>query len=266
MNEQAMSVGELGLAAVLVVLSAGLSLLLQLGVARSLLIAGVRMVVQLLLVGLVLKTVFALRSPWLVALVMAAMLGAAAYETLSRQQRRFTGWWGAGLGAGTTMLATVLVTAFGVATLQPTPWYAPELTIPLFGIVLGNAMGSVSISLNAFNTGLVRERAAIEARLALGAPRYVALGQVQRGALRSGMIPVINQMSAAGIITLPGMMTGQILAGMPPLEAAKYQVFVLFLLSGAAALGAIGATLAAAWRATDERHRLRLDRTIAREG
>jgi putative ABC transport system permease protein len=265
MSEQAMSYGELALAAVLVVMSAGLSLLLQLGVARSLLVAGVRMVVQLLLVGLLLKTVFALRSPWLVALVMAAMLGAAAYETLSRQQRRFTGWWGAGIGAGTTMVATVLVTGFGVAALQPAPWYAPELTIPLFGIVLGNAMSGVSISLNAFNTGLVRERAAIEARLALGEPRYVALAEVQRGALRSGMIPVINQMSAAGIITLPGMMTGQILAGMPPLEAAKYQVFVLFLLSGAAALGAIGATIAAAWRATDERHRLRLDRTVGRD-
>ena len=260
MTEHAMSYGDLGLAAVLVVLGAGLSLMLQLGVARSLLVAGVRMVVQLLLVGLVLKTVFALRSPWVVALVMLAMLGAASYETLSRQQRRFVGWWGAGLGAGTTMLATVLVTAFGVASLQPTPWYAPELTIPLFGIVLGNAMSGVSISLNAFNTGLVRERAAIEARLALGETRYVALAQVQRSALRSGMIPVINQMSAAGIITLPGMMTGQILAGMPPLEAARYQVFTLLLLCGGAGLGALATTVLAAWRATDDRHRLRLDR------
>ena len=180
------------------------------------------------------------------------------------QQRRFVGWWGPGLGAGTTMVATVVVTAFGIATLQPTPWYAPELAIPLFGIVLGNAMSSVSISLNAFNTGLARERPAIEARLALGEPRYVALAQVQRSALRSGMIPVINQMSAAGIITLPGMMTGQILAGMSPLQAAKYQVFVLFLLCGASGLGALAATLLAAWRATDDRHRLRLDRTAAR--
>jgi len=266
MAQHALSFGDLALAAVLVVLAAGLSLLLQLGVARSLLIAGVRLVVQLLLVGLVLRTVFALRSPLLVALVMLAMLAAAAHETLSRQQRRFRGWWGAGLGAGTTTLSAVLVTGFAVATLRPDPWYAPELTIPVFGIVLGNVMSGVSISLNAFNTGVARDRAAIEARLALGAPRFAALAQVQRAALRSGMIPVINQMSAAGIITLPGMMTGQILAGMPPLEAAKYQVFVLFLLAGSAALGAIGATLAAAWRATDERHRLRLDRIVGRDG
>jgi putative ABC transport system permease protein len=67
-------------------------------------------------------------------------------------------------------------------------------------------------------------------------------------------------MSAAGIITLPGMMTGQILAGMAPLEAAKYQILVLFVLAGGAGLGALAATYAAVWRATDERDRLRLDR------
>ena len=74
------------------------------------------------------------------------------------------------------------------------------------------------------------------------------------------MIPIVNQMSAAGIITLPGMMTGQILAGMLPLEAAKYQILVLLLLAGGAGLGAIGAAYAALWRVTDERDRLRLDR------
>lgn len=251
---------ELAVAAALVLLSAGLSLLLQMGIARSLLVAGVRTVLQLLLVGLVLKKVFELDSPLLVALVMVAMLATAGYETLSRQQRPFEGAWGAGLGAGTTTLASVLVTAFAVATLHPDPWFAPAVAIPLFGIVLGNVMSSVSVTLNAFNTSLVRERAAVEAQLALGATRYAALAQVQRSALRTGMIPIINQMSAAGVITLPGMMTGQILAGMSPFEAAKYQVFVLFLLCGASGLGALGAAMAAAWRATDERHRLRLDR------
>ena len=121
-------------------------------------------------------------------------------------------------------------------------------------------MSGVSISLNAFNTGIVRERAAIESQLALGANRFEALKSLQRSALRSGMIPIINQMSAAGIITLPGMMTGQILAGMPPFEAAKYQIFVLFLLAGGSGLGALAATYVAVWRTTDVRDRLRLDR------
>jgi putative ABC transport system permease protein len=87
---------------------------------------------------------------------------------------------------------------------------------------------------------------------------------LQRSALRSGMIPIINQMSAAGVITLPGMMTGQILAGMDPLEAAKYQILLLFLLSGGAGLGALAAVYVAVWRITDERDRLRLDRLAQR--
>jgi len=78
------------------------------------------------------------------------------------------------------------------------------------------------------------------------------------------MIPIINQMSAAGVITLPGMMTGQILAGMDPLEAAKYQILLLFLLSGGAGLGALAAVYVAVWRITDERDRLRLDRLAQR--
>lgn len=260
MNAASISYGELAIAGLLVVLNAALSLLLNLGLARTVLVAGVRVVAQLLLVGLVLKTVFALDSPLLVAAVVLAMFAAASYEILSRQERKLAGLWALGIGTGTTMLATLFVTTFAMVTLRPSPWYVPQVTIPLIGIVLGSVMNGVSISLNAFNNAIVRERAAIEARLALGATRFEALKALQRSALRSGMIPVINQMSAAGIITLPGMMTGQILAGMPPFEAAKYQVLILFLLAGGSGLGAIGATYLAVWRTTDDRDRLRLDR------
>lgn len=260
MSAPALGNGDLALAATLVVLNALMSMRLGLKLERALLVAGVRLVVQMLLVGLALKFVFALSSPWLVAATFLAMLAAAAYEIGSRQERRFTGAWRYGLGAATTMLATLFVSSFAMAALRPDPWYAPQVTIPLLGIVLGNVMNGVSISLNAFNTGLARERTAIEARLALGATRFEALKPMQRSALRSGLIPIINQMSAAGIITLPGMMTGQILAGMPPLEAARYQILILFLLAGGAGLGALAATSAAVWRATDERDRLRLDR------
>lgn len=251
---------ELALAALLVLLNAALSWWLSMGLGRALLVAGVRVVVQLLLVGVLLKAVFALHSPWLVAGVMLAMLSTASYEIYARQERHFMGVWGAGLGAGTTMLATALVTAFAMATLHPEPWFAPQVSIPLFGMVLGNVMSGVSISLNTFNTGLVKERTAIEAQLALGVDRYRALKPLQRSALRSGLIPIINQMSAAGIITLPGMMTGQILAGAAPFEAAKYQILIMFLLAGGAGLGALAAIYAAVWRATDARDRLRLDR------
>jgi putative ABC transport system permease protein len=256
---------DLAFAAILVVLNAALTWMLELGLTRTILIAGVRVIVQLLLVGLVLKTVFAVASPVLIAAVALAMFAMASYEISSRQERRFAGAWGYGIGAGTTMLATLLVTAFALfGTLRPSPWYTPQVLIPLLGIILGNVMNGVSVSLNVLNTAIVRERPAIEARLALGADRHTALKPLQRSALRSGMIPIINQMSAAGVITLPGMMTGQILAGMAPLEAAKYQILLLFLLSGGAGLGALGAIYLATWRITDERDRLRLDRLAQR--
>lgn len=251
---------ELLLAASLLVVNAGLSLVLGLGLARPLLVAGVRVVVQLLLVGVVLKMVFALQSPWLVGAVLAFMLGAAAREIYARQERQLRGWWGWGMGAAMSTLATVVVAGLGLAMLAHQPWWSPQAAIPMVGIVLGSVMNGVSITLNAFTRGVARERAAIEAQLALGATRRQALGGLQRAALQQGLIPVMNQMSAAGIITLPGMMTGQILAGMAPLEAAKYQILVLLLLAGAAGLGAIGVSYWAVARVTDARDRLRLDR------
>jgi UDP-glucose/iron transport system permease protein len=264
-NPHLIGYNDLAVASILVVLNAVLTWVLNLGLSRTILIAGVRSVVQLLLVGLVLKTVFALASPLLIAVVALAMFAMASYEIGSRQERRFAGVWGYGIGAGTTMLATLLVTVFALlGTLRPVPWYAPQVLIPLLGIILGNVMNGVSVSLNAFSTAVMRERPGVEARLALGTDRYIALKSLQRSALRSGMIPIINQMSAAGVITLPGMMTGQILAGMEPLEAAKYQILLLFLLSGGAALGALAAIYIATWRITDERDRLRLDRLVLR--
>lgn len=260
MNASHISVLELALASALVLLNAGLTLLLDTGLARTLVVGAVRAVVQLLLVGLLLATVFSLRSPWLVALVVFAMLCAASVEIQSRQERRFEGAWRFGLGAGATFFTTLTVGLLAIAMVRPQPFFDPRVVIPLVGILLGSVMNGVSISLNVFNTGVVRESAAIEAQLALGATRAQALRPLKRNALRSGLIPVVNQMSAAGIITLPGMMSGQILAGMDPLEAAKYQILVLLLLSAGAALGAILTVTLAGRRVTDERHRLRLER------
>lgn len=260
MGENTVSYGDLALCSLLILLNAGLSLALRLGLARSLLVAAVRVVLQLSLVGLVLKSVFSLQSPWLVAGVAALMLGSASYEIHSRQQRRLRGLWGFGIGALTVTLAAVVSAMLALAVLQHTPWWAPQSLIPVLGIVLGNVMNGISVTLNVFTSSVVRERSSIEARLALGATRREALGALQRNALQSGMIPIINQMSAAGIITLPGMMTGQILAGMAPFEAAKYQILVLLVLAGGAGLGAIGVSYWAVSRVTDGRDRLRLDR------
>ena len=132
--------------------------------------------------------------------------------------------------------------------------------IPLAGIILGNVLNSASLSLDSFLGSVHRERQAIEARLSLGEAYRQAIAPLVREAIRRGLLPIINQMSAAGIGTLPGIMTGQILAGLDPLEAVKTQILQMFLLSGGSGLSALVVSYLAAWRLTDQRQRLRLDR------
>jgi putative ABC transport system permease protein len=254
---------DLALASALVLANAGLSWLLDLGLARQIVVATARAAVQLSLVGLVLKLLFAAVSLPLVLLAVAVMIGAASQEVATRQERWFRGWWGYGVGAGPMAVATLAVAGFALTThIRSDPWYDPRFVIPLVGIILGNAMSGVSLALNSLLTGVSRDRAAIESRLALGVDRMTALGPFLQRAMRSGLIPVINQMAAAGLITLPGMLTGQVLAGMDPAEAVKYQILILFLLAGATGFGVLGAVQVAARRLTDERHRLRLDRLL----
>ena len=131
---------ELLFASLLLLANAGLSLALGLGLARPLLIAGVRVVAQLLLVGLVLKMVFTSQSPWLVGAVLVFMLVAAAREIHARQERRLLGWWGWGVGATMSTLATVVVAGLGLALLAHRPWWTPQAAIPMVGIVLGSAI------------------------------------------------------------------------------------------------------------------------------
>ncbi len=261
MSPIALSSLDLAVAALLVVANAALSLWLTLGLHRQLVVAGARTVVQLILVGLVLKTLFALSSPIWTGAMVTVMILVAGYEVRARQERRLAGLWSYGLGTASILVAATMVTVLALAGLvQPEPWYAPRYAIPLLGMVLGNCMTGVSLGLDTLFSGAVRERAAIEARLALGADRRVAFETVVRRALRSGLIPVINAMSAAGLVALPGMMTGQILAGVDPLTAVKYQILIMFLIAGGTGIGVFIAVFAGARLLSDSRHRLRLDR------
>ncbi|MEP3278013.1 MAG: iron export ABC transporter permease subunit FetB [Stappiaceae bacterium] len=252
---------DLALGAVFLLLNAIFSLALQLGLARQLLFASLRMIVQLLMVGLVLKTVFAVASPWLTLLIAAIMIGFAGREIRARQERQLSGIWGLSLGGGAMMAAGTLVTLFALAVqIKPDPWWSPQYSLPLFGMILGNTMTGVSLGLDTLHSTIFRERGTVEARLLLGKTRWEAVLPATRRALRSGFTPIINSMAATGVVSLPGMMTGQILSGVDPQEAVKYQLLIMFLIGGATGLGVLAAVLSSVWRLTDHRHRLRLDR------
>ncbi|MFP4146105.1 MAG: ABC transporter permease [Halorhodospira sp.] len=252
---------DLALAGGGVILLAALSWAGRLGIGRSLLIAAARTVVQLLLVGLVLETLFAHATLYWVALMGLVMLLVAGREVMARQKRRFAGLWGFGLGTAAMFLSSFSVAVLALTTLiQPQPWHQPQYAIPLLGMLLGNTMNGIALSVDRLTDGAWQQRDVIETRLALGATWNAAVEPIRRDATRSGMIPMINAMAAAGIVSLPGMMTGQILAGTPPLEAVKYQILIMFLITVGTGFGTLAAVWFAARRLFDERERLRLDR------
>ncbi|HEY7669657.1 MAG TPA: iron export ABC transporter permease subunit FetB [Hyphomicrobium sp.] len=254
---------DLALASALLAVNAAISWGFRLGLERSLVVAAVRMVVQLALVGLVLKLVFAQTSPVWTVLMGLVMVFAAGVEVTSRQHRRIEGWQVLGLSTATLLFIGMAITGLGVGVIiAPDPWYAPRFLLPILGMVLGNTMTAISLVLDTLTETAHRERASIEARLALGAHRFEALRNALHVALRTGMMPILNSMATTGIVALPGMMTGQILAGADPVEAAKYQVLIMFLIASATALGSFFGGLFGVMLLTDKRHRLRLDRIV----
>ena len=256
-----LSARDLSLAAGLVLLLAFMSWRLRLGVERRILISASRSAVQLVLLGFVLEVLFDLRSlPWIGVLAMF-MLMVAGWEVMARQKRRFLGPWGIGIGTLSMFLSSFSVTLLALLVIiRVQPWYQPQYLIPLLGMLLGNTMNGIAISLDNLTRHAWEGRGRIEARLLLGADWSAAVAEIRRESLRSGLIPIVNAMATAGIVSLPGMMTGQILAGSPPMEAAKYQLLIMFLIAAGTGLGSVAAVLLGSRRLFDERHRLRLDR------
>jgi putative ABC transport system permease protein len=258
---------DLGLAAGLVLLLALLSWRLHLGVERRVLIAAARSAVQLSLIGYVLHALFATTHPGLIGLMALVMLAVAGWEAMSRQKHRYRAPWGYGIGTLSMFLSSfsVLVLALTVI-IGVKPWYQPQYLIPLLGMLLGNTMSGVALAMDNLTRHAWESRGRIEARLMLGETWDTAIAEIRRDSLRAGLIPIVNAMATAGLVSLPGMMTGQILAGSPPIEAAKYQLLVMFLISGGTGLGSTAAVWIGSRRLFDERHRLRLDRLLAADG
>ncbi len=261
MNAISLSPADLAIAASLVAFDALLSLLLRLRLHRQVLLASARMVVQLIAVGYLLRLVFALKNPVATLVLVVVMAAVAAREIAARPEHKFKRGAGLLLSATGVVIATFVTVVLALATaIRPQPWYDARYAISLTGIILGSVLNSGSLALDSLLSAVGLQRTAIEAQLALGSSFHDAMAPLLRDAVRRGLLPVINQMSAAGVITLPGIMTGQILAGLDPLEAVKYQILLMFLLAGASGLSALIIAYGAQRRLTDDRQRLRLDR------
>ncbi|MEP7039752.1 MAG: iron export ABC transporter permease subunit FetB [Acidobacteriota bacterium] len=233
---------DLSLALGLILIALGISRWQKLGLVKDFIIGAIRTIVQLVLVGYVLVYIFAVDRWYITLAVLMLMLIVAVYAAIGRQKKSNPQLkWITGsamlLGSGLTL---VYVTTL-VVTVQP--WHNPRYLIPLFGMIVGSAMNGAALAIERLNSEMEIRGGEIEAYLALSANYVQASAQPVRQALRASLIPTVNGLMVVGIVTLPGMMTGQILAGSSPLTAVRYQIVVVFMQAAAVAITTAGVTL-----------------------
>lgn len=224
----------------------GISWRARLDLGRSIVVGVVRAAAQLLGVGYVLVALFAHQSPALVFGAVSVMLAVAAWTSARRVD--------SGAPARVAILHSLAAIAIGsgaalvpvfALVLAPRPWFEARIIVPIAGMIVANAMNVVAQVNERLFTSVARDRAEVEQWLALGASPRQALARHTREALRAAMIPTINGLLTVGLVALPGMMTGQIVSGIAPDHAVRYQLVILYqLVMVAAVSGATAATLA----------------------
>lgn len=206
---------------------------------KQILIAATRMTIQLTVMGYILMYVFHEPSWWLTSLMVIVMVAFAVYnswkrvkEPLSNDLKKIM--------AGSLILGSLLISGmFIILILQVQPWFNPQYFIPITGMIVGNAMTGISLGANKLCWEMKAQQVEIENSLMLGAEPKDAVHQIVNDAFDSAILPTMNNMLTMGIVSLPGMMTGQILSGTIPLTAIRYQIGIMLAILGSTTLSVV---------------------------
>lgn len=229
---------QLAFSVFLVLITGTIASLLRLGLLKSLVWGTIRTFVQLTLVGYALTYIFQWNNLWLVIGVTVFMSWVAARTAVKRTPN--VPKYPAMLAFLALLASTYLVGSIvSILIIAPIPWYAPRIVIPIFGMLLGNSMTGIALSLDRLYSEARARAPEIEALLTFGATPWEAIQDSLREALRAGMTPTINSLMVVGIVSLPGMMTGQILGGADPRLAVRYQIVVMLMITAAVAIGCL---------------------------
>ncbi|KAF7723736.1 hypothetical protein EC973_001712 [Apophysomyces ossiformis] len=191
-------------------------------------------------------------------IVVLVLLG--AYETVfNRSKKTFKGLFF--LMFVILFVSNFLIGLVGAAfVLQEKPFWTPTKFIPIIGMLLGNSMGSVAMATERCLDQFSVHAPLLETRLAYGATRYEAGLPLAIDAIRIALLPVITQLSVMGMINIPGMMTGQIMAGTPMMQAVIYQECIMFMVAASSALGVVMVVVSCLVVLIDEHQTLRSDK------
>jgi putative ABC transport system permease protein len=206
---------------------------------KQIIIASLRMTIQLIIAGYILMFIFENPSPWLTLLIILIMELFAIRNVFKQVKHELNKQL-----KGTVALSMVTGTLgclfyFNIVVIHFTPWYEPRYFIPIAGMIVGNSMTGITLGLNTLLGSLKDQRDVVEGALMLGATPKAATKKYVDDAFDSAILPTLNNMIGMGIIFLPGMMTGQIISGVSPLVAIEYQIAILLGIVGSVALTVI---------------------------
>lgn len=206
------------------------------GREKELLLATSRMTLQLIITGYALTYIIEQPHPLFTLGMLLLMEGFAIRNIFKRAKRplnkSFKKIIGLSIGVGTSF--SILFFLFGVVGIKP--WYNPRYAIPISGMLIGNSMTGISLGVVHLSEAMYQQKDRIEAALMMGASPKMATHQIVNEAFASAILPTVNSMMGIGIVFLPGMMTGQILSGVSPLVAIKYQIAIMLGILGSVTL------------------------------
>lgn len=234
MNQHNISDTSLLLSLTLVVIALLISQKEKLGMGKDIVWSVCRAIVQLVIVGFVLKSIFDVNNRWLTLLMVLFICVNAAINARKRSQNIDNAFVIAlvSIFSGTVITLTILVLSGAIA-------FVPMQVIPITGMIAGNAMVAVGLCFSNLNQRFSDNHQKIMEMLSLGASVKLASGRIIADSIRTAMIPTVDAAKTVGLVSLPGMMSGLIFAGIDPLKAIKYQIMVTFMLIGTASLSTI---------------------------
>lgn len=232
-----MSIISLFIASTLVIIPIFISYKEKLGLEKEIVVSILRAIVQLIIVGYILDVIFGLKNPICTLILILIMIVNAAVNTKKR---------GRGINKVFTIsFVSILIGAsvtLSILVISGVIKFSPNEIIPIAGMIISNSMIAIGLSYTNLNNSFKNKREEVEVKLSLGADVKEASKSILRDSVKVAIIPTIDSAKTLGIVSLPGMMTGLILAGVSPLTAIKFQIMVTFMLLSASAVSTIIAT------------------------
>ncbi len=232
-----MNYSHILLAYSLVGLCALLSRLKGHGQEKDLLISSFRAIIQLTVLGYALTWIFKHNTATICLLISLVMTVNSAIHSRSRIKSKYKGLFLDNLFA--TVLSIWPLALIGSFLFDTTPWWSVEIFLPLIGMLLGNTMNGISLGTDHFTHGIREKKEEVLEWLSLGASRNEATNDIFRRSVKIALTPIMNSMLTMGIVSIPGAMTGQILGGSSPVEAAYTQMIIVLLISAGAYCGSV---------------------------